>query len=167
MTTLELQDDIAKEIENILRPMLFKNPEGDLVNISAYTQSLPKRKQTVQLGNIMAAGDGEDPYPFCVVKVDSGRMETAQSTHEVRIVMVFGIFDDDTSCQGHRAILNIIQKITERFTKDPVLKNKYRMNYDEGITWTLDEEDRYPYYFGAMEIVWDTAMVRREEDRFA
>ena len=63
-------------------------------------------------------------------------------------------------------IMNMIHKIARRFTENPVLKDRYRLNGDAGISWVLDEEDRYPYYFGAMEMTWDTFFVRREEDRY-
>ena len=59
--------------------------------------------------------------------------------------------------------MNIFQRIAERFTIDPVLNQKYRMNYEAGINWMLDEEDRYPYFYGAMEMTWDTFFVRRED----
>ena len=162
MTAFNLQDELAEEIEHILKDMLFKDVHGKDAKVRAYAQELPKRRQGVKAGEIMPEED-EDPYPFCVVRLDSGSLKTPQSAHEVKTILVFGICDRDFSCQGHRGILNIFQRVAERFTIDPVLNQKYRMNYEAGINWMLDEEDRYPYFYGAMEMTWDTFFVRRED----
>lgn len=166
MTTLELQKDLAEEIEDILKEMLLKDVKGRETHLKAFKQCLPKRKQEVDGNDVWGEEEEEDPYPYCVVRIDSGKLETAQSANQVQTVLVFGIFDDDRECQGHQAILNMIHRITERFTEDPMMKEKYRMNGEAGISWVLDEEDRYPYYFGAMEMTWDTFFVRRKEDRY-
>lgn len=165
MTAFELQKDLAEEVEDILKEMLLKDVKGQETRLRAFQQCLPKRKQTVD-GDVCELEEEEDPYPYCVVRIDSGKLETAQSAGQVQTVLVFGIFDDDRECQGHQAILNMIHRITERFTEDPVIKDRYRMNAEAGISWVLDEEDQYPYYFGAMEMTWDTFFVRRKEDRY-
>lgn len=165
-TAFQLQKDLAEEVEGILKDMLFKDVKREQTGLRAFAQELPKRRQEIKKGQIMPEDD-DDPYPYCVVRVDSGKVETAQSAQEIKTVLVFGIFDDDTECSGHQAIMNIIQKISERFTRNPVLKDRYRMNYDAGISWVLNDEDWYPYYFGAMDMTWDTFFVTREEDRYA
>lgn len=167
MTALQLQDDLAKEVERILDDMLFKDVNGNHSKMKAYPQELPKRKQEVKRGAIMDEENGEDPYPYCIVRIDSGSLRMLQEAQKVKVDLVFGIVDDDFERQGHRAILNIIQKITERFVQDPVLAGRYRMDEEKGIDWILDEEDRYPYYFGAMEMTWDTFFVTKKEDRYA
>lgn len=165
-TAFQLQKDLAEEVEGILKDMLFKDVKREPTGLRAFAQDLPKRRQEIKKGQIMPEDD-DDPYPYCVVRIDSGKVETAQSAQEIKTVLVFGIFDDDTECCGHQAIINIIQKISERFTKNPVLKDRYRMNYDVGISWVLNDEDWYPYYFGAMDMTWDTFFVTREEDGYA
>lgn len=190
MTAYELQKDIAEEVERILQCMLLKDVKGNEVHLKAYTQALPKREQNIHdheeaeavpvpdesimadedialdEGTIMDERLEEDPYPYCIVKIDSGGLQPAQNVHEVQITLIFGIFDDDKECQGHQVILNMIHKIAERFTKNPYLKEKYRMNHEDGITWVIDDEDQYPYYFGAMEMMWNTFFVKMEEDKY-
>lgn len=170
MTAYALQKELGMEVEAILSDMLFKDVNGSQTNIKSYMQNLPKREQSIYVGGVMPIEsmmeDEKDLYPHCIIKLDSGFLESAQSAHEIKTFLIFGIFDDDMNCQGHQAILNIIQKIIERFTKNPVLNDRYRMNYEAGISWVLDDEDRYPYYFGALEMTWDIACVRRE-DKYA
>lgn len=168
MTPFQLQKDLCDEIENILKDMLFKDVSDNLVQMRAYPQELPKREQTVTPGNIMADEEyEEDPYPFCVVRLDSGSMRTPQEANEIKTVLVLGVYDDDVGRQGHTAILNAINRISERFMKNPILRAQYRLNYDAGISWTLDDEDRYPYYFGAMEMTFNTFFTGMEEDIYA
>lgn len=188
MTAYELQKDIAEEVEKILQCMLLKDVKGNAVHLKAYTQALPKRTQNIHdheeveavpdesimvdedieldEGTIMNEMLEEDPYPYGIVKIDSGELQPAQNVHEVQTTLIFGIFDDDKKCQGHQVIMNMIHKIAERFTRNPYLKEKYRMNNEAGITWVIDDVDEYPYYFGAMVMKWDTFFVRLEDDRY-
>jgi len=192
VTAYELQKDLAEEVEEILHCMLLKDARGNGAHLRAFLQSLPKRMQGVweegtgeeteeiagedieddnvmtDESAVMEEISGEnDPYPYCIVKIDSGELQPAQNTHEIQTTLIFGIYDDDKECQGHQVIMNMIHKISERFGKNPYLMNKYRMNHEVGITWILADEDRYPYYFGAMEMTWETFFVRLEDDKYA
>ncbi len=186
MTAYELQKDIAEEVEKILQCMLLKDVKGNEVHLKAYTQALQKRTQNIHVheetvldessmndedivfdeGTIMNEMPEDDPYPYCIVKIESGELQPAQNAHEVQTTLIFGIFDDDKECQGHQVIMNMIHKIAERFTKNPYLKEKHRLNHDAGIKWILGDDDQYPYYFGAMEMTWDTLFVRLEDDKY-
>lgn len=171
MTAYELQINLAEEIEKIEKDVLLKDVKGNQAHIKAFAQSLPKRIQNVsdmeddQEGDVMTDNEPEeDPYPYCVVRVESGNMEAVQGVHEIATVLIFGIFDDDVRCLGHQVIMNMMHRVAERFIRNPVLKGRYRMSEGAGISWVLDEEDRYPYYFGAMEMTWDTFFVGREDE---
>lgn len=171
MTAYELQLDLAEEIEKIEKDILLKDVKGNPVHLKAFAQCLPKRIQNVadleedQEGDIMRNEDPEeDPYPYCLVRLDSGELKTDRSAQEVATVLVFGIFDDDIICLGHQTILNMMHRVAERFTRNPMLNDKYRMNEAAGIVWVLDDVDRYPYYFGAMYMTWDTFFVGREDE---
>lgn len=164
MTVFQLQKDLMEEIESVLSDIILKRPKGGMGIIKSYSQELPKREQVVKPGSLMPEDDGEDPYPFCVVRIESGGI--LPGAQEVKAILIFGIFDDSLENQGHQSLLNIIHRVSERFIKNPVLKDMYRMNEKEGITWILDDEERYPYYIGAMEMAWDAYFVERE-DRYA
>ncbi|MBD5395602.1 MAG: hypothetical protein HDR71_15380 [Lachnospiraceae bacterium] len=174
MTVYQLQKDLGEEIEQILKDMILKDVKGNPAKVKSYPQNLPKRLQKIQEFteeteevDIMGGEEGEeDPYPYCIIRADSGNIATTQGAQAVNVVAVIGIFDDDVNCLGHQVILNMLHKIAERFTMDPVLKDRYRLNCNTNINWILDPEDRYPYYFGAMEMTWDTFFVGRE-DKYA
>lgn len=44
MTAYQLQKDLCAEVELVLKDMLFPDPAGNLVNVKAYSQNLPKRE---------------------------------------------------------------------------------------------------------------------------
>lgn len=163
MTIFQLQRDLAEEIEQILANMRFKNPQGKMAPMKAYCQDIPKRQQAIRKGALMPEEEEtDDPYPFYIVKAESGGMFSGAQS--VSIMLIFGIFNDDKQNQGQQELLNVIHKIAERFIKNPVLQNKYRMDQNAGIGWILDEEDRYPYFVGGMTMKWDTFFVEREDD---
>lgn len=164
MTVFQLQKDLMEEIESVLSDIMLKKPKGGMSTIKSYSQELPKREQVVKPGSLMPEDDGTDPYPFCVVRMESGSIFTG--AQGVRTILIFGVFDDALENQGHQALLNIIHRVSERFIINPVLKDRYRMNEREGINWILDDEERYPYYIGSMEMAWDAYFVERE-DRYA
>lgn len=160
MTIFQLQRDLAEEIEKILADLRFKNPQGKMVPMKAYRQDIPKRQQAIRKGAFMPEEEEtEDPYPFCIVKAESGGIFSC--AQRVSIMLILAIFNDDKKNQGQQELLNVIHKISERFIKDPVLKDMYRM--EDGIEWVLDDEDRYPYFVGGMTMKWDTFFVERED----
>ncbi len=160
MTAYDLQLALGKEVERITRDMLFQTPAGGMECLKSFPQCLPMR----QIGEIGGEEDDNDPYPYCIVRIDSGSVATPQDSQEVKIILIFGIYDNGQERNGHQAILNIFQRISDRFLKDAVLEDKYRLNYNSGIQWVMDDEEPYPYYFGAMNLTWETASSRREDD---
>ncbi|BBF42002.1 hypothetical protein lbkm_0684 [Lachnospiraceae bacterium KM106-2] len=152
MTPLQLQDDIAKEIQNLTKDMVFKDPKGKDATLKGFKQELPKILDT--------SGEEEDeyyPFPFAVVKLLQGDTEDYE---QVNTAIVIGIYDDSTEHQGHMAVMNVIQKFKERFMKNPLLTS-FTSNND--FKWQLNDEDKFPYYFGAIYVSWTLPTIRRED----
>ena len=161
MTAFELQDDLIKELKALFIGFKLKTPNiGDdgnatLSSPNIFGQSLPIREDD----------DAEDdPYPYIIVRIDSGDMKGDVVAHLIKTRLLIGAFDDNNNTNGHKDVLNVIQDIYERFSKNPVLANKYVMKQDSEtpFTWALQDEDTHPYYFGAIEMIWETRAIRRE-----
>lgn len=152
MVALLLQQELAKEIEEITKDITLRNPAGEYAKLKSYEQSLPIR----QLDE-----EDDDPYPYCIVRIVEGNTPDAMSAQSVKTILVIGVYDDGVDSQGHKSILNIIQRIQERFFKNPILANQFVVQ--PGFDWTLQDEDSYPYYFGGIEITWETSSIRRED----
>lgn len=163
MTVFQLLKDLAEEIETVLEDMLFKDPKGKMEHMKAFPQALPKREQKVKIGALLQdeEEDSGDPYPYCVVRAESGNIGVG--AQKVKILLIFGIFNDDIRNQGQMELMNVIHKVTERFIKDPVLKNMYRLDQDAGLYWILDDEDRFPYFAGGVGMTWDAFFVEMED----
>lgn len=160
MTPFKLQDDLIDELKYIFSgsklqiPRIGINKEKIYSEPNIYGQSLPIRDHDDQ---------EDDPFPYLIVRIESGEMK-GDTPHLVMIRILIGIFDDNNDTNGHKDVLNIIQKVYERFTKNPSLNGKYVMKNDREcpFTWVLQDGDTHPYYFGAIDTTWETRSFRRE-----
>lgn len=162
MTPYSLQKALAEKLEELLKDMNFKNDKKEMTHIKIFLQNLPKLQQKVKHGSVMPEEE-KKVFPFCTVRMDSGNLKPGSGFQKAYIILVFGIYDNDPLCQGYQAVLNSFEKITEHFTKNPVLNGLYKLDEGDEIIWMLDNEDRHPYYFGSMEMTWNTLAVRRED----
>lgn len=173
MVALELQKDLAEELQKIASEITFKSPKGGYTELNVFEQNLPmrllKRTEPTEEDEELDedASDEEElqeNFPYLIVRLDSGKSESAEAPHIVKIVLIAGIFDDSLKADGYKTIINLFEKIRERFRKNPVLKDRYEAG-DE-MTWALpdDDEKTFPYFFGAMYTEWITAEFRREDE---
>lgn len=153
MTPLELQDELIDELREIFKEYAYKTPLGTRIPLNIYAQSVP----------INETDDDDDPVPYLIVRLNTGDDDGSQSSfNKVNLVIVVAIYDDELNAQGHRDVLNIIQKIYERFHKNPNLHNKAA--YTGEFHWAAQEDNYYPFYFGACSISFNVAAIRREDE---
>lgn len=152
MTPIEFQDALAAEIRHILKPYAYKTPAGERASMNVFTQSIP----------VQQTDDEEDPFPYVIVRLSSGENPLGKdSFNTVSVILIIGIWDDAQDAQGHRDVLNVVQKIYERFSENPCL-NKLAA-YTGDFQWMLQEDNYYPYHFGACHMKFNIAAVRRED----
>ena len=153
MSPLELQDLLVEEFKELFRDYTYKTASGDRKNLAVFPQHIP----------INETDEEEDPVPYLIVRLSTGDDDgTRDSNNKVNLVIIAGIFDDDLQAQGHRDIMNIIQKIYQRFHENPNLKNKAA--YTGEFHWAAQEDNYYPFYFGACSISFYIAAIRREDE---
>lgn len=149
-----LQDDLNEELKEILKDSTFKDTNGERKKINVFSQDLPVESNRED--------EDEDPFPYIINKLDSGDIQSEESAHEVKVLLIIGIYDEDRNRQGYKDVLHIINKIYERFAKQNVLNKRYVVKVP--FRWTLQDEDTHPYYFGGIEMSFDIPAVRREND---
>lgn len=155
MTPIMLQDELVEESRRLLQGHLYKEPGGTRIPINVYAQNIP----------VVESDDEADPVPYIIVRLNSGEdTGERESNNTVKLVIIIGLWDDSLDAQGHREVLNIIQKFYERFHKDPNLNNK--AVYAGDFHWALQEDGYYPYFFGACTLNFHIAAIRKE-DRFS
>lgn len=152
MTPLMLQDELVNELKDLLADYVFKAPTGKRVPINVFPQNIP----------VNETDEEEDPIPYVIVRLNKGSDDgTRDSNNTVKLVIIIGIWDDGLDAQGHRSVMNIIHKIYARFQTNPNLRNiaVFTGKFD----WAIQEDNYYPYCFGACSLDFHIAAIRRED----
>lgn len=157
MTASELQRELIEEVEKILRDIETKNTEGETVTgVKGYEQMLP-----------IVADDEEDEsqfFPYFIVKLGDGKTQDDDSPWIVTTDIYLGCYDDSKKANGHRHIINMAQRICDRFAAEPLMNNKFRAEQD--MEWALQDEDTYPFYFGGVRIRFNVPKVGRRTPNY-
>lgn len=153
MTFKNLQDDLIKEVETLLKDIQTTDTDGkEVVGVKGYAHRLP-----------ITQSDEDDPaqyFPYFIIRFDTGRTRDDDDCWHVATDIVLGIHDRATS-NGHESILSMIQRIVDRFAWDPLFDKKYRA--DQDIQWAVAEDDTYPFFFGAVAITFSVPKIGRKE----
>lgn len=165
-----LQDDLAADLADIFKHFRLKNPQGETVGLNIFKQSLPiptakdipdtVTDEELEEGKYNAEAE-EDPYPYIIVRVEQGTIDKIDQEQAVIVNLIIGVIDRDYNNQGHKDVLNIIQRVYERFAKNAILAAKYECVMP--ITWALQDEESFPYFFGGMALTFETIPIRRED----
>ena len=150
MTARDLQDALVADLTELFKNRRYKTPAGGNASPIAYPQSLPKRKSE----------EDDDPFPYIIARIDSGGIESQTDPHKVAVLLLVGIYDDDESNQGHRAVLEILELIQRHYEEIPLLDGQF--TFSDPFNWALQDEDSYPYFFGAANITFTLPAPRRK-----
>lgn len=154
MTALELQKDLATEVENILKDVITKDVDGNQRSgVTAYRQFLPKVTE-----------DDEDEtkfFPYAIIRLSEGTTPDDFTAWQVPTDILLGVYDDDPKMDGGDHIMVMIQRIIDRFSQEALLARKYRC--ESKMDWAVQDEDTYPYYFGGVRLVFDIPKIGRSE----
>lgn len=142
MTPILLQKALQKEIEEITNDILLPTPKREMRKLKTFAQRLPTRTRK----------DESESYPYCVVQIISGDIKDTQI---ITTILRIGIFNSNDEAKGHEELLSIIQRILERFRKNPILDKKYICEAEQ--KWEVMDEDTHPYYYGGVLLKFKTA----------
>lgn len=160
MVVLEFMDCMETELNQIFEGMVFKNSSGKETGVHVFKQDFPIRR--FQAGAEEETQE-DDLFPYCVIRAENGTNGSLQS---MDITLTFGICEREESNSGELRILNLIERVSQHFLNDRVIGEKFRLDYDSPIRWGLPtkEEDTYPYFYGLMEMTWDSFYEEKEDD---
>ncbi|MCL2563602.1 MAG: hypothetical protein FWE08_06165 [Oscillospiraceae bacterium] len=166
MTPTFLLEDMKAELERLFAGHRLRNSLGDEKPIAVHIQDLPIREGPDRDGyadmDVSREQFGEEPKPpepYILLRAKTGKIEDAEADHHVSVVILMCVADKETERNGHVDVLHLIHRVYERFAKNPVLNDKYIMNYP--VDWSTVDEDTYPYYFGGMTLGFNMAAIRR------
>ena len=154
MTPVQLIEDLEDELMKVLEHLQFMDEStGETTGINVFSFGIPLEK---------TAEDKKKKFPYVLILPDEGAINDSASPQTVSVQLLIGIYDKGLENQGKKHVLNVINDICERFLKNPVLKGRYYA--DEKIIWVVDKEEKYPYHYGAVWMIFNTSTFRRENE---
>lgn len=150
MTIVELQDLVYNEFSELFKDYTLRAADGNTTTaIKVYKQDLPIPESD---------DDSEETPPFLIVRISDGEQSDWAESHTVNVAVIICVWDDARERQGARDVLSIITRIHQKMMKHPTLNGAFEMPFK----WTLNDEDTFPYYYGACQFTMTASAVRRE-----
>lgn len=137
MTARTLQRELVRDLAELFAGRRYKAPDGGDARLQVFSQNLPIRESE----------DDTDALPYIIVRLDSGGVENQTEPHLLSVLLLVGIYDENPDQQGHVAVLEIMEAIQERFHRNRVLAGQFK--FTGAFHWALQQEESFPYYFGA------------------
>lgn len=147
--------DMCEEIALLFSEFKYKSESGEYCRFSIFEQALP----------VPSGEDEPELFPYIVIRIEDGGTTTPSSPETVRVRFTIGIFDDDPQNKGHIDVLNAIDRIRQRFERNPLLKMQYmRLQSDQHPTrWAVPDDESFPYFFGALEMFFAIPKIETED----
>lgn len=145
-----LQDALVADLTELFKDRRYHAPISDDTALSVFSQNLPKRESE----------EDDDPFPYIIVRIDSGAIESQTDPHKVAVLLLVGVYDDDKENQGHRAVLEIMEVIQQHYEETPLLDGQF--TFTDPFNWALQDEESYPYFFGAANLNFTLPAPRRK-----
>lgn len=138
MNSQLLRDQLVRELTELFKDRRYPSPRGP-VPLQIFKQLTP----------IKEVGSIEDIIPYIIVRINGGKVETVHDPHLVNVTFLAGAFDEDENNKGFDAVEEIIHEIALHFTQNPLF-GEGRFRFDYPINWVNQDEESYPYFFGAL-----------------
>lgn len=178
MNARELQTAIKEDLEALFEKTRLKAPPEAVSNRPAYQMGMDTPdEETPQVAPGCAAisvfeqelpirdAGADDPFPYIIVRLDTGGIDTPTDAHKVNVILLIGIYDDDKQNQGHKTVLEIIEGIQAHYEKQPTLSGG-AFQFTDPFKWVLQDEPSYPYFYGACNLAFNTYADRTEASEY-
>lgn len=176
MNARELQTTIKEDLEALFSDTVLKAPPTPTGNRPAYQLDGPEQdppeeapgtakvsvfEQELPIRN----ADADDPYPYIIVKLDTGGIETPTDPFKVNVILLIGIYDNDRKNQGHKTVLEIVERIQTHYEKNPTLSGG-TFQFVDPFKWVLQDEPSWPYFYGACNLAFNLYANRTEGSEY-
>lgn len=163
MTINELQNNLIKEIERITQDMELINRKGEHARLKGYQHAIPFFSVTPDGadpdGGLLleddSANGGEttedemDLFPYFITRVDSADYQ--DDGGQAKVLLLFAVYDDDPHMRGYYSLAAVMERVISRFRQENVLGAFW---CERKISMAFQDDDTYPQFFGAMEMIW-------------
>lgn len=169
-TPLLCQRALMREIERICGDMSFEDANGNEdAKLVCYEQYMPLPHKAVEeiedpaVDSIdFTAAEIEDAiqrFPWCKTAIVGVEVKEPNGNQIVTFELNIGIYEASLQKTGHRAILNIYDRIYQRFAGDPLLDSQY---YNTGkFLLEFERDTQWPYYYGYIVTEFDVLGISR------
>ncbi len=167
MTLNELQRQLIEEIEIITKDMGLLNRKGEPAQMRGYPQAVPVFP--LQLFPVLPGkgseaepcwDEAEGLFPYFVVRIDGAEYQKEEDVNQARVLIAFAVCDEDTKLRGYFTLTAVMERVIERFQKNPVLGPFW---CERKMNAAYQEDDTYSQFFGALEMAWNVPAIEREE----
>ena len=114
MIVQDLQSALVAEVTDLLKETTSTNTLGEIVTgVTGYEQFLP-----------VLRNDDDTPdmfFPYFIVRLDNGKTADDNDLWNVRTDILIGIHDEGNENDGHKIVLNCINRIINRFSQEATL----------------------------------------------
>lgn len=155
MTVRQLQWAVVDDLRKTLKDRRFMVPGGGTAAPHIYAQYLPK----VDSLEVQENPYTKEPFPYVIVRVDSGGILSQSDPQRVKFLILVGIFDDGEDNQGHSSVLEVIEAIQFHYEQNPILK---QYEFADPFHWALQEEESWPFFYGACSVTFNAPAPRTE-----
>lgn len=167
MTVNELQYNLIDEVERLTSDMSLIDKSGKAVSMKGYPQSIPVfsvfENVPYDVPEIMdTCADESSLFPYFIVRISDVdyQKKEAEYRNQARVIIAFAVYDDDPNLKGYFTLTAIMERVIYRFQRNTVLGPFY---CDLGMSAAFQEDDTYPQFFGALEMVWNLPEIEMEE----
>lgn len=154
MTPEILQNALKKELQTLFSDIEFRDENDKKVKMKFFKQTFPRKE----------SDDDTEPFPWCIIQLGENAVtDVGYLNQKQDILLLFGIYYDKADCQYQHVLFTLFERVKKRFLTNPLLDGcfsalpmmKSRME---------DDEETYPYYFGAMSLCFYVTNYEREDD---
>jgi hypothetical protein len=104
----------------------------------------------------LPAPEMEDAFfPFVILRCNKLVDMEGVPYARAEVALVIGVYDPEDTFQGYRDVMNMQEKIRQRFLRDPLLDGRFVLEMPLECYAADDFSDvTYPYFYGGVSTVW-------------
>ena len=139
------QDAMIEMLEELFRGKLYMGQEGRK-SLKIFKQDLPIPED---LDEDVDTDKAEAPY--IVVAMSDGEIGDSDGPQTVNFSLVICTYDEGKQREGYQDVANIKEDIVQRVCSAPYFGGAFTIL--KPIVWAMQQDDTYPYYFGACHLI--------------
>ena len=153
MTPIMLQKALKEELERLFEGFFSsENMDYSERAVTIYEQDLPVDIETME---------AEGKIPYVIIRIMEGEMDQLEDTEQVKVYFIFCSKAPEWNMSGYSDVMNMIQRVKERFLKNPVVGDYFTAELP--MKWLIQENETAPdIYYGGMEMDFACPGIRRE-----